>query len=102
MNKLKVTLAGLFVACLSIGMVSAQANTTAAQPTAKKSSTKAKSPKAATGSTAAKSGQHLKKDGTPDKRYKENKTAKPAANGAAGAPAATSTPNTKTGGGSDK
>jgi hypothetical protein len=26
-----------------------------------------------------KAGEHLKKDGTPDKRYKENKEAKPAA-----------------------
>ncbi len=32
--------------------------------------------------TPASSDQHLKKDGTPDKRYKENKEAKPADAGA--------------------
>lgn len=96
MNKLKVTLTGLFVACLSIGMVSAQANTTAAKPaTAKKSTTKAKSSKEVApttgsrkdiGTSQPKPAQHLKKDGTPDKRYKENKTTKPAGTAATPAP----------------
>jgi hypothetical protein len=81
MNKLKVLISSLFVACLGIGVVSAQASTTGA-PAAKqtpktKSSAKAKSSTAAN-STSAKPAQHLKKDGTPDMRYKENKAAKPA------------------------
>jgi hypothetical protein len=63
MNKLKVTIATLFVACLGIGVVSAQTAPTTPAP--------AKS----TASTPAKPTQHLKKDGTPDMRYKENKAA---------------------------
>ena len=65
MNKLKVIIAGLFVACLGIGVASAQTTPSSTTSTTKTSS-----------GTTAKSGQHLKKDGTPDKRYKENKTAK--------------------------
>jgi len=101
MNKLKVIIAGLFVACLGIGVVSAQDATTAPakKTTAKKSTTKAKSStgttKAADG-TAAKPAQHLKKDGTPDKRYKENKTAKPASAGGAAAGAGAPASATKT------
>lgn len=64
MNKLKVIIAGLFVACLGIGVASAQTS-----PTGTTQSTTG-----TTTGTTAKSGQHLKKDGTPDKRYKENKT----------------------------
>ncbi len=69
MNKLKVTIAGLLIACLGIGVMNAQ-NSTTTTP-AKKTAPKA------TPTTTAPAGQHLKKDGTPDMRYKENKTAKP-------------------------
>jgi hypothetical protein len=70
-----------FVALLAIGLsaatVNAQTGTTAP---AKKTtgSTKGTSTKGSTGTkttTAPASGQHLKKDGTPDMRYKENKQA---------------------------
>lgn len=70
MNKLKLTIAGLFVACLGIGVVSAQATTGTKQTHAKKSTAS----KSKTGSTTTPA-KHLKKDGTPDMRYKENKAA---------------------------
>ena len=73
MNKLKVLISGLFIACIGIGVVSAQNGTTATPAAAKKTTTK--TTKATDGSTAAKPTQHLKKDGTPDMRYKENKAA---------------------------
>ncbi|HTB31804.1 MAG TPA: hypothetical protein VK808_07245 [Bacteroidia bacterium] len=100
MNKLKVTLAGLLIACFGIGVVNAQDKPSAApakQTPAKKSTKKSATPKAATDakttkpaadkSAAKPAGQHLKKDGSPDMRYKENKAAKPA----------TTTPASKTG-----
>lgn len=81
MNKLKVTITGLLVACLGMGVVGAQTPTAtpvAKQAPAKKTATKAK-PAAGTSkdasATPAKPAQHLKKDGTPDMRYKENKAA---------------------------
>lgn len=80
MNKLKVTIASLLVACLGIGVMNAQDNTTApAKPatTKKAKSTTSNAPAAKPAATTT--GQHMKKDGTPDKRYKENKgTAAPA------------------------
>ena len=89
MNKLKVSITGLLIACLGIGVVNAQTGTATTTPVAKapakastkkantaKASTGAKTAaKPAAGASAAKPAQHLKKDGTPDKRYKENKTA---------------------------
>ena len=84
MNKVKATFAGLFIACLGIGVVNAQTATQTApaakQAPAKKSTAKAKSatgtPKTdAAGTSTTKPAQHLKKDGTPDMRYKENKAA---------------------------
>jgi hypothetical protein len=89
MNKLKVTIAGLLIACFGIGVINAQDKTTTAQTPAKKSTKKAgataatSTDKKATAAPAADkaakpAGQHLKKDGTPDKRYKENKTTAPA------------------------
>jgi len=84
MNKLKLTIAGLFVACLGIGVVSAQTGTATTPAPAKTATT------TASGSTTAKPAQHLKKDGTPDKRYKENKTA-PAAKKSTGTKKAATT-----------
>jgi hypothetical protein len=87
MKKLKLTFTGLLLVCLGLGVASAQANTTAGTPMkqapAKKTTKKpamtkaAPTAKAAAKPAAAKSaGPHMKKDGTPDKRYKENKTPK--------------------------
>lgn len=78
MNKLKVTIAGLLIACFGIGVINAQDKTT--KPAAKKTTTKKstagdKTTAPATDKGTAKpASKHLKKDGTPDKRYKENKT----------------------------
>jgi hypothetical protein len=66
MKKIKIAFIGLLMIGLGAGVVNAQDK--AAAP-AKKSSTTQTDKKA-----PAASGQHLKKDGTPDKRYKENKT----------------------------
>lgn len=76
MNKLKLITAGLFIACLGIGKMSAQAadQTPPKKVTTPGSAAKASSGKAASASTA-KPAQHMKKDGTPDMRYKENKAA---------------------------
>lgn len=84
MNKLKVTITGLFTLCLGMGVMYAQSGTnTPAKPASTqtapaKKATPAKA-KTATTSTKAASGtsttKHLKKDGTPDMRYKENKAA---------------------------
>jgi len=60
MKTFKLALASLFVAALGLVNVNAQTADKAAAP------------------TQAAPAQHLKKDGTPDMRYKENKTAKPA------------------------
>jgi len=68
MKTLKLTLAALLVLGLSSLTVKAQD----ANPA--KSTTKTTAAKSGSTSTNA-SGQHLKKDGTPDMRYKENKTA---------------------------
>jgi len=70
MKKLKVTLLALG---LSIGVISAQSSGSTTAPAQK--STKAAKPTATTTATPAKPAQHLKKDGTPDMRYKENKAA---------------------------
>ncbi len=98
MNKLKVTIAGLLVACLGLGVVNAQdkAAATGTKPaTAKKTTKKTSAKKEATTAPAAASStqtkpatKHMKKDGTPDKRYKENKTTTP---GDAAKPATKST-----------
>lgn len=82
MKKLKLTFTGLLLVCLGLGVASAQANTTAGTPAkpapAKKTTKKPAAAKAAAGTNAAKpAGPHMKKDGTPDKRYKENKTPGP-------------------------
>ena len=97
MNKLKLTIAGLLIACFGVGVVNAQDKTGAApakQTPAKTGTKKATTPKAtgtdakpAADKAAAAPTQHLKKDGTPDKRYKENKTAKPATDAKTGTPA---------------
>jgi hypothetical protein len=101
MNKLKVTIAGLLVACLGIGVMNAQDNMTTT-PAAKKTTPKAKTAGtsktlATTPAKTSATGQHLKKDGTPDKRYKENKTAKPAGAGTPATKSTTSTAKKKTG-----
>ena len=88
MNKLKVTIAGMLIACLSIGAMNAQ-DKSATSP-APKTSKKAPATKATPGAKTqtGPGGQHLKKDGTPDMRYKENKAA---------AKPGSSTPSTKKG-----
>ncbi len=78
MNKLKVTIAGLLIACFGFGVINAQDKTT--KPATKKTTTKKATggdkatAKPAKDTPESKPGKHLKKDGTPDKRYKENKT----------------------------
>jgi len=67
MKKIKIAFIGLLMMGLGAGVVNAQDK--AAAPAKKSSSTTQTDKKA-----PAASGQHLKKDGTPDKRYKENKT----------------------------
>lgn len=73
MKKIKVACIALLMMGLGMGAVNAQD-----KPAAKKETTKQQADK-----KAPASGQHLKKDGTPDMRYKENKQAatdkKPAA-----------------------
>jgi hypothetical protein len=90
MKTIKLVLATLLVAGLGLFTVNAQ-NVAPAKGTTKKA--------------PASSGQHLKKDGTPDMRYKENKTAakpatktteaKPATKSTEAKPAATGTKSTK-------
>jgi len=91
MNKIKLILSGMLVACIGLGIVNAQdqpAKQTPAKtsktPTAKKRTTTTKTSTA----KSAPAGQHLKKDGTPDKRYKENKGA-PAKKASTATPAKT-------------
>lgn len=85
MKKMKFTIIGLLVG-LSLGVVNAQSSTNsnsapAKQATTKKTTSKVKpastnkTAASITGTTTAKPAQHLKKDGTPDMRYKENKAA---------------------------
>ena|ERR1700722_1271135 len=90
MKTIKLALAALLVAGLGLLTVNAQ-NVAPA--------------KGKTQQAPASSGQHLKKDGTPDMRYKENKTgakpatksteAKPATKSTDAKPAATGTKSTK-------
>jgi hypothetical protein len=61
-----------FVALLAIGLSTATVN---AQDAAVKGTAKTPAKKADAGAKTNASGQHLKKDGTPDMRYKENKQA---------------------------
>lgn len=67
MKTIKLALIALLATGLSVATVNAQ-------DAAKGKSTKASSQKSEGAKTNA-SGQHLKKDGTPDMRYKENKQA---------------------------
>ncbi|HXB10464.1 MAG TPA: hypothetical protein VNZ45_00645 [Bacteroidia bacterium] len=87
MKTIKLALATLLVAGLGLLTVNAQ-NVAPAKGTTQKA--------------PATSGQHLKKDGTPDMRYKENKTtagkttvAKPAAKTTEAKPATDAKPATK-------
>jgi hypothetical protein len=92
MNKLKVTIAGLLVACLGIGVIKAQDNTTT-KPAPKTTTSKASAKTSAATPTSA---QHLKKDGTPDMRYKENKAAAGKSTSTTAKPGAPATKKTTT------
>jgi hypothetical protein len=76
--KKMMTLAACALFAFSSMLSSAQTDKKASTT---KSTTKAATPASATtapATTAPSTGPKLKKDGTPDKRYKENKAAKPA------------------------
>jgi hypothetical protein len=78
MKKFMTFLAAL---ALSTGLSFAQdtkAKTTKAAPEKKEATQAPAKSKEADGKGEAVAGSHLKKDGTPDKRFKENKDAKPA------------------------
>ena len=89
---MKKTIVTLLIVCVTFMFVNAQgaANTTTtpAKTTTGKTATKPAAAKTTGKTTDAKNTQHLKKDGTPDMRYKENKDAagsKTATTGAKGA-----------------
>jgi len=81
MKTIKAALVGLMIIGLGAGTVNAQDKGTTTTATKKQGATtdKKKPAPAATSDKTKKasstSGQHLKKDGTPDMRYKENKAA---------------------------
>lgn len=75
MKKLKITLAGLVALCLSLGVVNAQSGTSKSAPVKQSAPAKKTTKSAKSTGTTATPAKHLKKDGTPDMRYKENREA---------------------------